>query len=100
MYLINVVLKPNDDDEQTAAEQFALHREWFAKYFGNGTFLMLGPYQDRYHSGVIIAQAKSKAELEKVIAEDVYYPQNTASYEISEFKPIMIANNMTDYLRK
>ena len=100
MYLINIALKPNNDDEQTAAKRFALHREWFAKYFDNGTFLLLGPYLDRDHSGVIIAQAKNKAELEKVIAEDVYYPLGTASYEISEFKPVMIANNIANYLEK
>ena len=98
MYLLNISLKPNNDDEQTAAERLALHREWLAKYFALGTFLMLGPYLDKEHSGVIIAQAESKGALESILAEDVYYPLNTANYEINEFKPAMIAKNIADFV--
>lgn len=100
MYLVNISLKPNNDDEQTSAERFALHREWFAKHFEKGTFLMLGPYLNKEHTGVIIAQAENQSELEKILAEDVYYPLGMANYEINEFKPAMIAGNLADYVGK
>lgn len=99
MYLINISLKPNDDDEKTASAKFSSHVEWFTKYFDNGTFLMLGPYLNKDHTGVIIAQVETREELEKILSEDVYHPLNLANYEINEFKPIKIASNIADFAK-
>ncbi|KGQ70890.1 hypothetical protein A1D23_04520 [Chelonobacter oris] len=93
MYLINIVLKTDhlsDDEQQAMLDQ---HRTWFADYFQQGHFLLLGPYLDQPHSGVIIAQAENRQQLEKILAEDVYYP-NLASYEVREFKAAMVAENI------
>ena len=49
-----------------------------------GNFLLLGPYKDIAHAGLIIAQARSREALDAILREDVYYP-NKASYEIHEF---------------
>ncbi|AGH37418.1 YCII-related protein [Bibersteinia trehalosi USDA-ARS-USMARC-188] len=49
---------------------------------------MLGPYLDQAHAGVIIAQAESREALDKILAEDIYFP-NLADYEVREFKDAM-----------
>lgn len=93
MYLINIVLKADHlpaDEQETLLNQ---HRTWFATYFQRGNFLLLGPYLDQPHAGVIIAQAADRAELEQILAADVYYP-NLAEYEIREFKAAMVAQTI------
>lgn len=88
MYLINIVLKTSELSPAEQEQMFVQHRTWFADYFKQGNFLLLGPYLDQAHAGVIIAQAESREALDKILAEDVYYP-NLADYEVREFKAAM-----------
>lgn len=92
MFVINITLKPHQTDEATAAARFEQHRQWFSAYFERGTFLVLGPYQDAPHAGVIIAQTESRDALAQIIEEDVYYPLGLADYHIREFKALFIAD--------
>ncbi|ABR74888.1 hypothetical protein CBG46_08465 [Actinobacillus succinogenes] len=91
MYLVNIILKPQAAQAENAAEMFDRHRAWFADYFQKDRFLMLAPYLDQEHAGVIIARAKNRAELDNILAEDVYYP-DLADYEVREFKAAMAAD--------
>lgn len=88
MYIINIALKMDKIPTEQAEQMFAEHRAWFARYFEQGNFLMLGPYLDQAHAGVIIAQAESREALDKILAEDIYFP-NLADYEVREFKDAM-----------
>ncbi|MEQ9889802.1 YciI family protein [Pectobacterium aroidearum] len=97
MFLINISLKDSHADEETAAERFEQHRHWFAKHFEKGNFLILGPYQDKHHAGVIIAQAESREALDNILAEDVYYPLDLANYDIHEFKAIFVADDIKQF---
>lgn len=90
MYLINIVVKPNPNAAEAAA-QLDTHRAWFAKHFQSGAFLLLGPYLDQERAGVIVAQAESRAALDDILAEDVYYPDG-ADYDIREFRAGMAAD--------
>lgn len=96
MYLIDISIKPSDLSEAEQAKQLDAHRAWFAKYFQQGNFLLLGPYLDKARAGVIIAQAESCERLESILAEDVYYP-NLADYQIREFKAAMAAENIQQF---
>lgn len=98
MFVIDIQIT-EQHDEQTAAERLAQHRAWFKKYFDHGVFLLLGPYLDKAHAGMVLAQAESRAEIEKIVAEDVYFP-NGATYEIRELQANLIADNITAYRGK
>lgn len=89
MYLINIVLKTDQIPAEKADEMFAAHRAWFAKYFQERTFLVLGPYLDQAHAGVILADVENREMLNHILAEDVYFP-NLADYEVREFNAAML----------
>ncbi len=93
MYLINITVNA-DLPAGKHEKMFAEHTAWFKKHFAAGHFLMLGPYIDSdAHDGVIFAHVKDRAELDKILAEDCYYP-DFAAYEIREFAPKMIAEDI------
>lgn len=92
MYIISIELDNNKIPREQADELLAEHREWFAKYFQAGNFLMLGPYLDQESAGVIIAQASDRASLDNILSEDVYFPTQMAVYTIREFKAAMVAD--------
>ena len=96
MYLIDISSKNESLSEEEQAKQLDAHRAWFAKYFQQGNFLLLGPYLDKERAGVIIAQTESREQLESILAEDVYYP-NLADYQIREFKAAMVAENIQQF---
>ncbi|MDD7544521.1 MULTISPECIES: YciI family protein [Pasteurellaceae] len=96
MYLIDISLKNESLSEEEQAKQLDAHRAWFAKYFQQGNFLLLGPYLDKERAGVIIAQTENRAQLEQILAEDVYYP-DLADYQIREFKAAMVAENIQQF---
>ncbi|WP_064318478.1 YciI family protein [Bibersteinia trehalosi] len=88
MYIINIALKMDKISAEQAEQMFNAHRAWFSQYFEQGNFLMLGPYLDQDHAGVIIAQTENREALDTILAEDVYFP-DLADYEVREFKDAM-----------
>ena len=100
MYLINITLKQNLVPAERADELFSAHRAWFAKNFEAGNFLILGPYLDREHAGVIIAQASSRAALDEILKDDVYFPLGYAQYEVREFKAAMASAEIAKFQGK
>lgn len=95
MYIIDIRV-----NEDVSAEQqevlFSQHVAWFQKHFQAGNFLIVGPFTERERAGVIIAQTANRAELDRILAEDSYYP-DLAKYEISEFVPKMVAENIAQF---
>ncbi|HGO5857417.1 TPA: YciI family protein [Mannheimia haemolytica] len=88
MYIINIALKMDKIPAEQAEQMFNVHRAWFAQYFEQGNFLMLGSYLDQDYAGVIIAQTENREALDTILAEDVYFP-DLADYEVREFKDAM-----------
>ncbi|WP_169779047.1 YciI family protein [Campylobacter curvus] len=98
MYLINITLNTDKVPTDKADVMFERHREWFGKNFKEGKFLLLGPYQDKEHAGIIIAQAPNRTALDEILASDVYYP-DLAQYEVREFKAAM-ATDLSAFAQK
>ncbi|MGX7205506.1 YciI family protein [Enterococcus pingfangensis] len=98
MYLINVTINEASTNPQSAAH-LAKHQAWFEHYFEKGDFLLIGPSQTYQHAGVILAQTDDQSQLDKIIAEDVYYP-DLADYAVNEFTALKIAPNITEYQAK
>lgn len=95
MFIINITVNENITVQQHES-LFPRHVQWFKHYFSVGKFVVIGPYVDRERSGVIIASTKNRDELMTILSEDAYYPE-LAKYEIQEFSPTMIAENISQY---
>ncbi len=95
MFFINITVNENVPAEQHES-LFPYHAQWFKKHFDAGNFLMIGPYVDCESAGVIIARAKNRDELMTILAEDSYFP-DLAKYDIREFSPKMIAENLHQF---
>ncbi|MGX2951347.1 YciI family protein [Ursidibacter sp. B-7004-1] len=92
MYIIDIVLDNSKIPAEQAENLLNQHRTWFAQYHQSGHFLMLGPYLDQQFAGVVIAQTQDRAELDRILQEDVYYPTQQAVYTVREFKAVMVAD--------
>ncbi|MBB1078495.1 hypothetical protein H5S09_01385 [Limosilactobacillus sp. STM2_1] len=90
MYLINIKINPKTkiNDEKMAA-----HRQWFKQQFDAGKFLIVGPSKSVPASGIIIAKADSRAELDQLLAKDTFYP-GEATYDVNEFAAKLVSNKI------
>ncbi|OSI14723.1 hypothetical protein BWD09_09810 [Neisseria dentiae] len=100
MYLIDITLKTDIIPAGQNETLLAGHRAWFAKYFEQGKFLMLGPYRDQAGAGMIIAQTGSREELDAMLAEDVYWANKLADYRVREFQANLIAKSLPEWAGK
>jgi uncharacterized protein YciI len=60
------------------------HVAYLQKYIGNNTFIVTGRKIPRT-GGILIANAGSKEEVEKIITEDPFYQHKVAEMTITEF---------------
>lgn len=60
------------------------HVKFLRKYYKQNVFVASGRKVPRT-GGIILALAKSKAEVEKIIAEDPFYIHQLAEFTITEF---------------
>lgn len=84
MYLIDIQIK-----QQPTQAQLQGHRDWFSNQFNQGNFLLAGPSQTKKLAGIIIARDMSREQLDKILAEDEFYP-NGATYKVNQFKAGLI----------
>ena len=89
MFVVTISLKKDLIPKERADELFDEHREWFIKYVDRGNFLLLGPFVDDEHAGVVIVDTKERKELDEIASQDVYHPLGYAKYCVREFKAIM-----------
>ena len=66
------------------------HREFLARQYAAGTFLLSGRMEPR-EGGVILATAASRDALEAVLAQDPFRAHGLARYQVVEFAPSMAA---------
>ena len=62
------------------------HVQYLDKYYRESKFICSGRRNPRI-GGVILVKANSEQEVQKIIAEDPFYINKAAEYEIIEFKP-------------
>jgi len=60
------------------------HVAYIKKYVENNTFIVTGRKEPRT-GGILIANASSKEEVEKIITEDPFYQYKVAEMTITEF---------------
>ena len=84
MFIISISIHTEKIANDQADSLLKQHRAWYAKYFEASDFVMIGPYKDQAHAGVIIADVADRATLDKMLAEDSYYPA-LADYSVREF---------------
>ena len=89
MLIVTISLKTDLIPKESADELFSEHRGWFIKYVDRGNFLLLGPFVDNEHAGVVVIDAKDRKELDEILSQDVYHPLGYAEYSVREFKAIM-----------
>lgn len=70
------------------------HLSYIHECYKDGWFLLSGPLEPRT-GGVILAQAKSRKDLLKVIHKDPFYKQSMAEFSIYEFLPSRHHPNLT-----
>jgi len=69
---------------ETLDAHMADHVAFLRKYYAQNVFVASGRKVPRT-GGIILALAKSKDELEKIISEDPFYTHQLAEFSITEF---------------
>lgn len=69
------------------------HKSFLEKYYASENFIMSGR-KDPRNGGIILAQAPSRGEIERVISEDPFHMHGLAEYTITKFIPSMTAKNL------
>ncbi len=90
MFVITLeYIKPLSEIEQFLPE----HMVYLERYYADGTFLLSGRQNPRV-GGVIIAQAASREEMMRIVAEDPFFGAGVAEYKVIEFLPTKTAPGM------
>ncbi|CAN5365982.1 YciI family protein [soil metagenome] len=87
--LLITYTKPVDEVDR----HMQTHRDWLARHFASGCFLMAGRKEPRT-GGVILATADSRSEIEAIVAQDSFTIEQVASYEIVEFAATTTAESL------
>lgn len=69
------------------------HRAFLNRQYALGHFLASGPQVPRI-GGVILAQGLSRPQLDEVLAEDPFYRERLAQYQVIEFVPVKAAASL------
>jgi len=85
-------IKPASEVDRLVDE----HRQFLARYYASGHFLMSGPQEPR-EGGVILAQARDKAEIEAIMRQDPFHRETIAEYKFVEFIPKFTAAGLAQY---
>jgi uncharacterized protein YciI len=80
-------------------ELLAEHREFLRRQYDAGLFLASGPRNPRT-GGVIIAKGQDREDLLEVLAEDPFYREGAASYELISFDPVLHQPALNAFLGK
>lgn len=67
------------------------HREYLAAHYAAGHFIASGPQTPRV-GGVIMIKADERATVDSIIAQDPFYINGIADYQIVQFTPTMFCD--------
>jgi len=74
------------------------HRLFLDKYYSLNKFICSGA-QDPRNGGVILCNAVSRDEVSQIIAEEPFYINNAADYEIIAFNPTKFAQGFEAFVQ-
>lgn len=69
------------------------HRKYLAENYAAGNFIASGPQTPRV-GGVIMMKAPDREAVDALIAQDPFYINDIADYQVVEFTPTMFGDNM------
>lgn len=92
MFVIELIYKA---DLAAIDRAMPAHVKFLKKYYAAGNFLISGRKIPR-DGGIIIAAAKSRAQLESIVAEDPFVAQGLADSRIIEFRASQRADDLQD----
>ncbi|HEV8022809.1 MAG TPA: YciI family protein [Candidatus Lustribacter sp.] len=93
--IVYVVRVLNHDPDAYRANMDG-HRAWINKH-ADASFVLCGPFEDRSAGGMILAQAESRAALDRILAEDPLIGCGAATHEVA---PLEISRGyLADALR-
>lgn len=72
------------------------HRAFLERHYAAGNFLLSGRQEPR-SGGVILARAKTRAQIETIVREDPFHREQIARYEIVEFVPSMADASLAQF---
>ena len=78
-------------------EVFPAHFNYLERYYQLDKFILSGRKRPRT-GGVILCQAQDKDEVWAIIAEDPFYREQVAEYDVLEFLPSKAAPGLERYL--
>lgn len=78
-------------------EHVPAHREFLARQYAAGVFLLSGRKEPR-EGGVILATAASREALEAVLAQDPFHVHGLADYQVVQFLPSMAAPMLQGFI--
>lgn len=81
MFIINITYTAPLEEVDKHIEG---HTAYLKKYIDNNTFIVTGRKVPRT-GGILIANAGSKEEVEKIITEDPFYQHKVAEMTVTEF---------------
>ena len=64
----------------------AEHRDFLDRHYAAGHFIASGPQLPRT-GGVILVKGLDRKELDTILAEDPFYREKVATYQVIEFNP-------------
>lgn len=72
------------------------HREYLDTQYSIGKLIVSGPKTDKT-GGVILFATSNQQEVESIIAQDPYYTEGIATYELIEFNPVKHDPKFADF---
>jgi|SRR6185369_8840670 uncharacterized protein YciI len=74
-------------------EAMAAHVRFLKKHYASGTFLISGRKIPR-DGGIIVALAKSKADIEAIVRDDPFVSEGLADVRVIEFRASQVADDL------
>ncbi|EHJ52330.1 YciI family protein [Streptococcus macacae] len=95
MFIINLTyVKPLAEVEK----HLEAHIVFLNKYYQSGKFICSGRKHPRT-GGIILLKAENKEDVRQIVAEDPFYQNKIAEYEIIEFSPTKYADGFEQILK-
>ena len=85
MFIVSLTYKK---DLSEVDKHITAHVAYLEKYYALGNFIVSGRKAPRT-GGIILVNAPSKNEVDKILIEDPFYIADIAKYDVTEFIPTM-----------
>ncbi|RTL47802.1 MAG: GTP cyclohydrolase [Sphingobacteriales bacterium] len=96
MFIVDITYKVSTN---LIDQHMEAHIAFLEKYYQSGNFIASGRKEPRT-GGIILANADSRKTIEQIMAEDPFYVNKLAEWNIIEFKPTKAIKAFTAMLEE